>query len=610
MRLNILLLMAVSFLPFPTGLMAEALQRHRVRRAGGRRGLRRERGGHRAAHGRRVALRRVEARPAGRRGRSAARAGPAPSRHPARRPLWRGAVRWASSSCPGSPPSATSSSRPSPCSRRAARRGSPCAARPRARRGAPPLSRRPSRLGSVSAPEEVEGCRESRPKAAPRLRSSSARSPSVIRAARRPPSASSRSSVPAGEICVLIGPSGSGKTTAMKMVNRLIDITEGDITHRRAERAQPRPDRAAARHRLRLPADRPVPAHERGGQHRRPCRACSAGTRQRIRARVGELLELVGLEQDDAKRYPGQFSGGQRQRIGVARAMAADQPLMLMDEPFGAIDPITRDRLQNDFLRLHAEVRKTVIFVTHDIDEAIKMGHRIAILRDGELVQYDTPDEHPRRARQRLRRRLRGRRPRAQAPAGCASWRDIELDTGPTATRTSCRPSTSRRACATRCRSMVTAPGADVAHGAARAASARGHRSWTLAHDRAADRRVRPAGAAADVDARQLALAHRPGRPRDPRRSSGAATACARTASSAGTGSSSNFEPHVLRRASSSTSSSPRSRSAIGFVIAFAAALVAYRCRAVETPIDDRVSRSSTRSPAWPSSSSWCRSPG
>jgi osmoprotectant transport system ATP-binding protein len=115
--------------------------------------------------------------------------------------------------------------------------------------------------------------------------------------------------------------------------------------------------------------------------------------KQRIRARVGALLELVGLEQDDARRYPAQFSGGQRQRIGVARAMAADQPIMLMDEPFGAVDPIARDRLQNDFLRLHAEVRKTVIFVTHDIDEAIKMGHRMAILRDGELVQYGTPDE-------------------------------------------------------------------------------------------------------------------------------------------------------------------------------------------------------------------------
>jgi osmoprotectant transport system ATP-binding protein len=114
----------------------------------------------------------------------------------------------------------------------------------------------------------------------------------------------------------------------------------------------------------------------------------------RIRARVDELLELVGLEAADASRYPGQLSGGQRQRVGLARALAANPPLMLMDEPFGAIDPITRTRLQDEFLRLHNEIRKTVIFVTHDIDEAIKMGDRIAILQEGGvLAQYDTPDE-------------------------------------------------------------------------------------------------------------------------------------------------------------------------------------------------------------------------
>ena len=102
--------------------------------------------------------------------------------------------------------------------------------------------------------------------------------------------------------------------------------------------------------------------------------------KERIRARARELLELVGLDpDDDLRRYPSEFSGGQQQRIGVARAMAADQPLMLMDEPFGAVDPIARDRLQDDFLRLHAEVPKTVVFVTHDIDEAIKMGNRIAM---------------------------------------------------------------------------------------------------------------------------------------------------------------------------------------------------------------------------------------
>jgi osmoprotectant transport system ATP-binding protein len=116
--------------------------------------------------------------------------------------------------------------------------------------------------------------------------------------------------------------------------------------------------------------------------------------KRRIRTRAHELIELVGLDPDEhGKRYPAQLSGGQRQRVGLARAMAADPPLMLMDEPFGAIDPITRSRLQNDFLRLHREIRKTVVFVTHDIDEAIKMGDRICILREGgRLAQYDTPE--------------------------------------------------------------------------------------------------------------------------------------------------------------------------------------------------------------------------
>jgi osmoprotectant transport system ATP-binding protein len=115
--------------------------------------------------------------------------------------------------------------------------------------------------------------------------------------------------------------------------------------------------------------------------------------RGRIRARTGELLELVGLEPEDGARYPSQLSGGQRQRVGLARALAADPSVMLMDEPFGALDPITRSRLQDEFLRLNRAVRKTVIFVTHDIDEAIKLGDRIAILREGGvLAQYDAPD--------------------------------------------------------------------------------------------------------------------------------------------------------------------------------------------------------------------------
>jgi osmoprotectant transport system ATP-binding protein len=198
--------------------------------------------------------------------------------------------------------------------------------------------------------------------------------------------------IPASEICVLIGPSGSGKTTAMQMVNRLIPMTSGDVTI--DGRSIGSLDQTELRRGIGY-------VFQQIGLFPHMTVEANIGTvprllgwpKERVRARAGELLELVGLDpEEDLRRYPSQFSGGQQQRIGVARAMAADQPLMLMDEPFGAVDPIARDRLQDDFLRLHAELPKTVVFVTHDIDEAIKMGHRIAILRDGELVQYDTPD--------------------------------------------------------------------------------------------------------------------------------------------------------------------------------------------------------------------------
>ena len=198
--------------------------------------------------------------------------------------------------------------------------------------------------------------------------------------------------VPAGEICVLIGPSGSGKTTAMQMVNRLIPMTEGEITI--DGRSTKSLDETELRRGIGYVFQQiGLFPHMTTEDNIATVPRLLGWSKDRIRARARELLELVGLDpNEDLRRYPGQFSGGQRQRIGVARAMAADQPLMLMDEPFGALDPITRDRLQDDFLRLHQEVPKTVVFVTHDIDEAIKMGHRIAILRDGELVQYDTPD--------------------------------------------------------------------------------------------------------------------------------------------------------------------------------------------------------------------------
>ena len=197
--------------------------------------------------------------------------------------------------------------------------------------------------------------------------------------------------VPAGEICVLVGPSGGGKTTALKLVNRLIPLTSGDI----------RIDGTSI-------LDQDVTELRRGigyviqqvGLFPHMTVEGNIGTvprlfgrpRSWIRARSYELLELVGLDSSYAKRYPAQLSGGERQRVGLARALAANPPLMLMDEPFGAIDPIVRTRLQDEFLRLQRELRKTVVFVTHDIDEAIKVGDRIAILREGgRLAQYDTP---------------------------------------------------------------------------------------------------------------------------------------------------------------------------------------------------------------------------
>jgi osmoprotectant transport system ATP-binding protein len=200
-------------------------------------------------------------------------------------------------------------------------------------------------------------------------------------------------SIPAGEICVLVGPSGAGKTTAMKMVNRLIDFDEGDITiDGRSVRSLDATE--LRRHIGYVIQQIGLFPHMSVGENIAVVPRLLRWPRQRIGERVGELLELVGLEAEDRDRYPAQLSGGQRQRVGLARALAADPLVMLMDEPFGAIDPITRDRLQNELLRLHEAVRKTIIFVTHDIDEAIKLGDRIAILREGGvLAQYDTPDD-------------------------------------------------------------------------------------------------------------------------------------------------------------------------------------------------------------------------
>ncbi len=199
--------------------------------------------------------------------------------------------------------------------------------------------------------------------------------------------------VPAGEICVLVGPSGCGKTTAMRMVNRTVEITDGDIlvgetSVREREPAQLRRETGYVIQEIGLFPHRTIA----GNIATVP--GLIGWKRDRVALRVTELLELIGLDPAMADRYPAQLSGGQQQRVGVARALAADPPLMLMDEPFGAIDPINRERLQNEFLRLQAEIRKTVLFVTHDIDEAIKMGDRVAILKEGgHLAQYATPAE-------------------------------------------------------------------------------------------------------------------------------------------------------------------------------------------------------------------------
>ena len=198
--------------------------------------------------------------------------------------------------------------------------------------------------------------------------------------------------VPAGEICVLVGPSGGGKTTALKLVNRLIELTTGDI------RIDGTSINSLDVTELRRGIGYVI---QQVGLFPHMTIEANIGTvprlfgrsKQWIHARSFELLELVGLDSSYAKRYPAQLSGGERQRVGLARALAANPPVMLMDEPFGAIDPIVRARLQDEFLRLQREVQKTVVFVTHDIDEAIKIGDRIAILRQGgKLAQYDTPE--------------------------------------------------------------------------------------------------------------------------------------------------------------------------------------------------------------------------
>ncbi|MET8177381.1 betaine/proline/choline family ABC transporter ATP-binding protein [Streptomyces sp. NPDC005336] len=194
-----------------------------------------------------------------------------------------------------------------------------------------------------------------------------------------------------GELVTLVGPSGCGKTTTMKMVNRLIEPTSGRILVEGQDIARADPVKLRRRigyviqqvglfpHKTVLENTATVP-HLLGWQ------------RKKGRERAAELLDLVGLDPTVyGDRYPDQLSGGQRQRVGVARALAADPPVLLMDEPFGAVDPVVREHLQTEFLRLQSQVRKTVLFVTHDIEEAVRLGDRIAVYGSGRIEQFDTP---------------------------------------------------------------------------------------------------------------------------------------------------------------------------------------------------------------------------
>ena len=199
--------------------------------------------------------------------------------------------------------------------------------------------------------------------------------------------------IPEGEIVIFVGPSGCGKTTTMKLINRLIEPSSGRIFLDDEDVTEADPDQLRRRIGYVIQQIGLFP-HQTIAENIATVPKLLKWDRARIARRVDELIETVGMDPDAYRnRYPKQLSGGQRQRIGVARAMSADPDVMLMDEPFGAIDPITRDRLQNEFLRLQAEIKKTIVFVTHDIDEAIKMGDRIAILRDhSQIAQFDTPE--------------------------------------------------------------------------------------------------------------------------------------------------------------------------------------------------------------------------
>jgi osmoprotectant transport system ATP-binding protein len=234
--------------------------------------------------------------------------------------------------------------------------------------------------------------------------------------------------IPAGTFCVLVGPSGGGKTTALKMVNRLVPFDEGDI------RIDGRSIRDHSAVELRRGIGYVIQQiglfpHMTIGENIATVPRLLGWSKTRRLERTEELLRLVGLEPDDAKRYPAEFSGGQRQRVGLARALAAEPGVLLMDEPFGALDPLTRGEMQDMLRGLMATLKKTVLLVTHDLDEALYLADRIVLLSEGKLIANLDPEEF-----------LRSRDPQVEAYVH-AFHRGQRTASGPNSTRTdSARP--------------------------------------------------------------------------------------------------------------------------------------------------------------------------
>ncbi len=196
-----------------------------------------------------------------------------------------------------------------------------------------------------------------------------------------------------GETLVLLGPSGCGKTTSLKMINRLIEPTSGKILIQDTDIMDQDPIELRRKIGYAIQEIGLFP-HMSVSENVGVVPRLLDWPKEKTRERVHNLLSMVGLDPEEFRhRFPSELSGGQRQRVGVARCLAADPPIVLMDEPFGALDPITRDQLQNEFIDLETEIKKTVIFVTHDIFEAVKMGDRVALLNEGKLQQFSTPAE-------------------------------------------------------------------------------------------------------------------------------------------------------------------------------------------------------------------------